>query len=121
MLDFIVQLFTLFEVYIFDMEKYSLEQNYIWVVQFSQMLDVCFIFFLHFLDSNLFSFVLAHEDCTLGSRSKPLKLLNCLKWNLPVIYWNKTFDKWSFTCEIAKKYLSQFLVVFPFQSSSTWV
>ena len=64
---------------------FLLEQNYIWMVQLPEMLDVCLIFLLDLLHGDLLCVVLAHKDGALGPRPKPLQILDGLEWNLPII------------------------------------
>ena len=65
--------------------KNLLEQNYIWMVQLPEMLDVCLVFLLDLLHGDLLSVVFTHEYRALGSGPKPLQILDGLKWNLPII------------------------------------
>ena len=66
-------------------QKNLLEQNYIWMVQLPEMLDVCLVFLLDLLHGDLLSVVFTHEYRALGSGPKPLQILDGLKWNLPII------------------------------------
>ena len=66
-------------------KKNLLEQNYIWMVQLPEMLDVCLVFLLDLLHGDLLSVVFTHEYRALGSGPKPLQILDGLKWNLPII------------------------------------
>lgn len=60
-----------------------LEADDIWVLQFSQVFDVCLLLLAHLLDGHLLRAELAQEDSALCPAAQPLQLRNLFKWDFP--------------------------------------
>lgn len=60
-----------------------LETDDIWVLELSQVFDVCLLLLSHLLDGHLLRAELAKEDGSLCTAAQPLQLRDLLKRNLP--------------------------------------
>ena len=65
--------------------------NDVWVVEFSEVVDVRVFLLLDLLDGHQLVFQLADEDGALSSGPEPLEIRDVLERDLPVV-WRKRFE-----------------------------